>query len=330
MLKFDMNKTIDVIALGRAGIDLNAIELNVPMEENMTFRKTVGGSPANIAIACSQYGLSVGFIGRVSDDQHGRYIKGVFEKKGINTDCLIPDEEGGNNGLAFTEIRSPVSSSFILHRDNVADLNLNINDINEKYIEKARLLVVSGTALSRSPSREAVFAALEYAQRHDTKVLLDLDYRDYTWSSAEECGIYLSLASEKCNYIIGTREEFDVLESLTIQKESDDSLTAKKWIDSGAEAIVVKHGKKGAVAYTAEGQIIKGAVFPVIPLKTMGAGDSYAGGFIYGLLSGMPIEQGMEIGAAAAAIVVQKPDCSESMPTLSEVHEFISVYRGES
>ena len=179
-LNFAENKTLDVISLGRAGIDLNAVDMNVPMEKNMTFRKTVGGSPANIAVACSQYQLKVGFIGRVSDDQHGRYIRNFFETKGIDSTHLIVDKDGGMNGLAFTEIMSAENSSYILHRDNVADLNLGIEDIDESYIKQSKLLVISGTALSKSPSREAVFAALEYAEKNGCKVLLDIDYRNYT------------------------------------------------------------------------------------------------------------------------------------------------------
>jgi 5-dehydro-2-deoxygluconokinase len=230
------------------------------------------------------------------------------------------------NGLAFTEIKSSIDSSYILHRDNVADLNLSIEDINEDYIKNTKLLVISGTALSRSPSREAVFAALEYAVKHDTRVLLDIDYRNYTWRSVEESGIYLSLAAEKCDFIIGTREEFDVLEKFSNPGNRDDLNTSERWFACRAKVVIIKHGKEGSYAYTDNGKVIEGAVFPVKPLKTMGAGDSYAGGLIYGLLSGMSIAEGMKIGAGAAAIVVQSPDCSESMPTLKEVQDFITDY----
>lgn len=329
MLSFGNDKRIDVAAIGRAGIDLNAVELNVPMEENMTFRKTVGGSPANIAVACSRYGLKAGFIGRVSDDQHGRYIRKYFISKGINADCLVTDTDGGMNGLAFTEIKSPKDSSYILHRDNVADLNLSVNDIDEAYIRDTKLLVVSGTALSKSPSREAVFAALWYAEKHDTRVLLDIDYRNYTWKSAEESSIYLSLAAEKCDVVIGTREEYDALEKFASPGNKDDAVTAAHLFKHNAKIVIVKHGKDGSFAYTKDGKVVEGAVFPVTPLKTMGAGDSYAGGVIYGLLSGRGVAEGMKIGAGAAAIVVQSPDCSESMPTLSQVQEFIKNYRME-
>ena len=61
-------KKYDLIALGRACVDLNAVEYNRPMEETMTFSKYVGGSPANIAIGAAKLGLKCGFIGKVPDD----------------------------------------------------------------------------------------------------------------------------------------------------------------------------------------------------------------------------------------------------------------------
>ncbi|MDP4137375.1 MAG: PfkB family carbohydrate kinase, partial [Bacillota bacterium] len=72
---FNEEKEFDIVAIGRACIDLNAVEYNRPMEQTMTFSKYVGGSPANIAIGSSKLGLKTGFIGKIPDDQHGRFIE---------------------------------------------------------------------------------------------------------------------------------------------------------------------------------------------------------------------------------------------------------------
>ena len=324
MIVFGEHKPVDVIALGRAGIDMNAVDMHLPMEKNMVFRKTVGGSPANIATSCARYGLSVGFIGRVSDDQHGRYIRSFFTENGIDTTCLITDDLGGMNGLAFTEIQAQ-QSSYILHRDNVADLNLSVSDIDEGYIGQSKLLVISGTALSRGPSRESVFAALHYAREHQTRVMLDIDYRNYCWKSVEESSVYLTLAAEMSDIVIGTRDEYDMLEKNYRGGNTDDARTAASLLSREPQIVIIKHGVAGSVAFTAD-EVVQGAVFPVDPLKTMGAGDAYAGALIFGLLAKTSLKEAMRLGAAAAAIVVQRPDCSESMPSIEEVHEFLSTY----
>ncbi|ALA71948.1 5-dehydro-2-deoxygluconokinase [Geobacillus stearothermophilus 10] len=327
-LPFDQQKPLDFIAVGRLCIDLNANEIHRPMEETVTFTKYVGGSPANIAIGMARLGMKTGFIGRVADDQMGRFIVRYLKNNGIDTSHVITDKSGSVTGLAFTEIKSPTDCSILMYRDNVADLKLEPNDIDEDYIRRAKCLLISGTALAKSPSREAVFLVLDYARRHGTVVVFDLDYRPYTWQSKEETAIYYNLAAEKCDVIIGTREEFDMTEQFD-DRRCDDEQTARKWFDYNAKIVVIKHGKDGSIAYTKTGETFVGTIFPANIVKTFGAGDSYAAGFIYGLMNGWPIPKAMEYGAAAASIVISSHSCSDAMPTLAQIEQFIEQHRSD-
>ncbi|WP_017434312.1 5-dehydro-2-deoxygluconokinase [Saccharococcus caldoxylosilyticus] len=327
-LTFDPQKPLDFIAIGRLCIDLNANEINRPMEETITFTKYVGGSPANIAIGMSRLGMKTGFIGRVADDQMGRFIINYLKKNNIDTSNVITDKSGSVTGLAFTEIKSPTDCSILMYRDNVADLKLEPRDVKEDYIKQAKVLLISGTALAKSPSREAVFLALDYARKHGVVVFFDLDYRPYTWSSQEETAIYYNLAAEKCDVIIGTREEFDMMEQFESNR-NDDEKTAKRWFNYQAKIVVIKHGKDGSIAYTKEGEKFKGTIFPANVIKTFGAGDSYAAAFIYGLMQGWDIPKAMEYGAAAASIVISSHSSSDAMPTLQQIEEFIQKYKND-
>ncbi|MCT4593873.1 MAG: 5-dehydro-2-deoxygluconokinase [Anaeromicrobium sp.] len=325
-LVFQKDRPLDFVAIGRIGLDLNPNEINRPLEESVTFTKYLGGSPANIAVAMAALGAKTGFIGTVADDAMGRYLKGYMEGKGIDSSSIFTDKTGAKTGLAFTEIKSPTDCSLIMYRENAVDLKVDICHVKEDYIKSAKALLISGTALAASPSREAVFAALDLARKNDIVVFFDIDYRPYTWKSEEETAIYYSLAAEKCDVIVGTREEFDMMEMITNKGNKDDYVTAKKWFDFNAKIVVIKHGKEGSIAYTKEGEAITGAVFPVVPVKTFGAGDSYAGAFIYGLINGMSVEKSMELGAGSAAIVVSSHSCSDAMPTLDTIKDFIENY----
>jgi 5-dehydro-2-deoxygluconokinase len=322
-LTFDSRKPMDFVAIGRLCIDLNANEINRSMEETMTFTKYVGGSPANIAIGMSRLGMDTGFIGRVADDQMGRFIVNYLNNNQIDTSHVVTDQSGSVTGLAFTEIKSPTDCSILLYRDNVADLKLEPRDVNEEFVKNSKSLLISGTALAKSPSREAVFLALDYARKHDVVVFFDIDYRPYTWNSAEEVAVYYNLAAEKCDVIIGTREEFDMMECFEQNTNHDDYFTAKKWFDYHAKIVVIKHGKDGSIAYTKEGESFKGTTFPANVIKTFGAGDSYAAAFIYGLMQGWKISRSMEYGAAAASIVISSHSCSDAMPTVKQIDSYI-------
>lgn len=322
-LTFDLQRPLDFIAMGRLCIDLNANEIHRPMEETMTFTKYVGGSPANIAIGMARLGMKTGFIGRVADDQMGRFILNYLKANQIDRTCVVTDRSGSVTGLAFTEIKSPTDCSILLYRDNVADLKLEPNDVKEEYLQQAKAFLISGTALAKSPSREAVFLALDYARKHQVVTFFDLDYRPYTWKSPEETAIYYNLAAEKCDVIIGTREEFDMMERFGENPSHDDQVTANKWFDYHAKIVIVKHGQDGSIAYTNKGDSFEGTVFPAKVLKTFGAGDSYAAGFIYGMMQGWEIPKAMEFGAAAASIVVSSHSCSEAMPNVEQVRDYI-------
>ncbi|WP_027417615.1 5-dehydro-2-deoxygluconokinase [Aneurinibacillus terranovensis] len=322
-LRFDTAKPTDLIAIGRLCIDLNANETNRPMEETMTFTKYVGGSPANIAIGVARLGKKAGFIGRVADDQMGRFIRNYLNKNQIDISNVVTDQSGAVTGLAFTEIKSPTDCSILMYRDNVADLKLESKDVSEEYIKNSKALLISGTALAKSPSREAIFVALDYARKHDVVVFFDIDYRPYTWTSPEETAVYYNLAAEKCDVIIGTREEFDIMECFDHNPNRDDTVTAKKWFDYHAKLVVIKHGKDGSAGYTKDGKIYPGTIFPAKVLKTFGAGDSYASALIYGLMQGWSVDKAMEFGSASASIVISSHSCSDAMPTVEQIKSYM-------
>lgn len=317
-----MIKKFDLIAIGRACIDLNAVEYNRPMEETETFKKYVGGSPANIAIGGAKMGLKTGFIGKVSDDQHGRFISAYLKKCGVDNSQIIIDQEGYKTGLAFTEILSPEECSILMYRDQVADLYLDPSEISEDYIKSAKLLVISGTGLSQSPSRDAVLKALGIAKENAVKVVFELDYRPYTWKNAEETSIYYALVAEQSDIVIGTREEFDMLEGI---ESGDNAVTVDYLFSHCPELIVIKHGVKGSYAYTKEGDIFRGEAYPAKVLKTFGAGDSYASAFLFAYLNEKGIENALKYGSASAAIVVSKHSSSEAMPTIPEIEDLIAA-----
>jgi len=318
---FAADRKFDLIAIGRACIDLNANEYNRPMEDTVTFTKYVGGSPANIAIGCARLGLKVGFIGKLASDQHGRFIERFMRGVGVDTSGMVYDREGRRTGLAFTEIKSPEECSIMMYRDNVADLYLSPSEVSEDYIRQSRILLVSGTALAMSPSREAVLKAVSLARRNGVKVVFELDYRPYTWKSEEETSLYYQLVAERSHLVIGTRDEFDLLEGMPGGRNED---TCAYLFRHDPELIVIKHGVEGSWAYVRSGEVFRGKAYRTKVLKTFGAGDSYASAFLYALLSGKDIETALKYASASAAIVVSRHSSSEAMPTAEEIERLIA------
>ncbi len=352
LLRFDPAKKMDLILLGRVAIDFNPVDMNRPLEESAHFNKYLGGSPANIAVGMARQGKKIGFVGKVSDDSFGDFVVHYFEKEGIDVSHLSRAAGGEKLGLTFTEIKSPSESSILMYRNGAADLALTPQEVEEGYLCQAKALLVSGTALSESPSREAALKATLLAKKNGLPVIFDIDYRPYSWKNMDEISVYCALAAEKADLILGSREEFDLTERLclpaglegadeegdtaaldkgrgysgqgqTPRRRSPDQRSSAYWQSKGAKIVIIKHGKEGSSAYTCEGECYRVRPFSANVLKGFGGGDGYASSFLRALLDGCSLERALEYGAASAAMLVSAHSCSAAMPTLPEVEEFI-------
>ena len=322
-------RPIDAICLGRAGVDLYAREADTDMLEVSGFDKYVGGSPANIAVALAKLGAKAGIISCVSDDGLGRYVSHYLDQQGVDLRGMQVLGGGTRTSLAVTEMKAS-DCEVVIYRNNAADLSLDITHIDKDYIADAKALLVTGTALSRSPSREATLQAISYAREAGTIVVLDVDYRAYSWSSAEESALYYQMAAAQADILIGNREEFDVLETLLDPGNADDDRSADRFLSGATQVVVIKAGELGSKVYTRWGKQFAQGIFPVKVKKPFGSGDSFAGALLYALLNGLGLEQGVKMGSAAAAINVSGDSCTEAMPTLAELEAFIADREGRT
>lgn len=307
---------MDVITIGRATVDLFANEYNVPLEEVNTFTKYLGGSPANIATATTRLGINTGMISKVGLDACGRYVINYLRSNNVDTSNISFDK-GSKTAIALGEISPPDKFKVLFYRQDPADLNLTIEDIDENYIKKAKILIASGTALSRSPSREACLIAMKYAQENNLKVIIDLDYREGTWSSQDVASFYLNLALEKADIVVGTKKEVEIATGICNNNYEDIVKNKNLYM------LVMKDGKNGVTAFTGS-EIIKVPAFKVKVLNTIGAGDGFLGGFVYGLLNKFSVKKSLKYGAAVGAMTVKKQSCSDSYPELKSLHEFLN------
>ena len=335
ILELEKQRPIDVICLGRAGIDLYANEHNTDFRDVLSFKKYIGGSPANIAVALSHLGAKAGFIGCVSSDGLGESVRDYLGKKGINLKGMTTTYQETRTSLAVTEIK-PSGGEVVIYRNNAADLALQEQDIDPNYIASAKCLLISGTALSASPSREATLAAMAFAHASNTRVILDIDYRAYSWESPEVASSIYQKAASLSNVIIGNREEFDVLENINNHDNSDnqssqakqrDKATAERCMhNTHTQIVIIKAGEQGSRTYTKDGRTIEQGIFAVSVKKPFGAGDAFAGTFLFGVVSYMSLSDALKMASASAAMNVSSDNCTEAMPDIESLQQFMQSY----
>ena len=130
-VEFDETRPMDLILLGRVAIDFNPSEDEPfgPLENVRTFKKYVGGSPANIAVGVTRHGLKAGFLGKVSDDKFGKFVVDFFNKEGIDTSHITKCTNGEKLGLTFTEMLSEKESSIEIASQTYSYLSMTLMKI---------------------------------------------------------------------------------------------------------------------------------------------------------------------------------------------------------
>jgi 5-dehydro-2-deoxygluconokinase len=241
-------------------------------------------------------------------------------------------------------IEPPDRFPLTYYRENCADIELSIDDVLASPVTDAHYLLISGTGLSKEPSRSATMFAAEYAQRHGTKVVLDIDFRPDQWHDPRAFGITLRSVLRSVDIVLGTEDEINAMMMgeraevrLTHSQVSDARVDGDvdaaidTILQMGPRVLFQKRGGDGSRVHviTSDGiDRIDAPGYPVDVYNILGAGDAYAGGVVYGLSHGWDWRAAARLGNACGAIVVTKHGCANFMPTLSEVEAFVAPYGG--
>lgn len=330
----------DVITFGRSSIDLYSQDIGAPFSEITGFDAFVGGSPLNIAVGCARLGVNASLLTAVGNDKVGNFILDFLKKEGVNTQC-IPVKEGTRSSAVVLGIEPPDKFPLVYYRDNAADSQVDIDDVDRANIPDHKILLINGTALNIEPTRSATFHAAEIANKNKVDVVLDLDFRADQWHDYRAFGLTVRAILSKVKIAIGTEEEIlaatmSHASQVTIKDQQisapeikgDIAASIKQLLASGIEILIVKQGENGASIYHASGEVQQVAGFPVEVLNVLGAGDAFASGFLYGVLQGWDLRKSCRMGNASGAQVVTKKGCANFMPTLQESMEFIAKKGG--
>lgn len=318
-------QTFDVISLGRSGVDIYPLDHGVGLEDVSTFRKFLGGSATNVAVAAARHGHHVALVTKVGNDPFGRFVHAESARLGIDPRFISTiDGDGPPTPVTFCEIFPPDNFPLYFYRYPAApDLLLTEADLPLDEIASAPVFWATVTGLSQEPSRATHFSAWQRRGRRSHTVL-DLDYRPMFWDDPAQASTQVARALEHVSVAVGNAEECFVAVG-----ERDPQRAADALLERGLDLAIVKQGPKGVLAATAE-ERIEVAPHWVEVVNGLGAGDAFGGGLIHGLLSGWDLRRTVEFANVAGAIVASRLECSTAMPTTAEVEAALDGRRSES
>ncbi|BAQ74284.1 carbohydrate kinase, PfkB [Pseudomonas sp. Os17] len=333
--RFASGRQLDLICLGRLGVDLYAQQVGARLEDVSSFAKYLGGSSANIAFGTARLGLKSAMLSRVGDDHMGRFLLESLAREGCDVSAVKVDPQR-LTALVLLGLKDRETFPLVFYRENCADMALCAADIDETFIASSKALLITGTHFSTDGVYQASLQALDYAEKHGVRRVLDIDYRPVLWGLAgkadgetrfvadQQVSQHVQGILGRFDLIVGTEEEF------LIAGGSDDLLTALRTVRSlSAATLVVKLGPQGCTVIHGEipPRLEDGAIYPgvrVEVLNVLGAGDAFMSGFLSGWLEEASDERCCQLANACGGLVVSRHACAPAMPTRAELDYLFS------
>lgn len=328
-------KTLDLICLGRASVDLYGQQIGDRLQDVASFAKSLGGSSCNIAFGAARLGLKASMLTRVGDEQFGQFIREELQRGGCDVSHVVTDPLR-LTALAILSIKTKDQFPLLFYRTDCADMAVDTTDFDEAYIASSKALLITGTHFSTAHVDKVARHAISFARRNQTKVILDIDYRPVLWGltrpgegdnrfvSDQSVTAHLQSIVPLCDLIVGTEEEFHIAGGST------DTLACLRKVRELSDAVLVlKRGAEGCSVF--DGAIpadLNAAFFSqgvrVEVLNVLGAGDAFMAGFLRGWLRDEPYSRCCAYANASGALVVSRHGCAPAIPTPEELDYYLA------
>ncbi|MEL7035427.1 MAG: adenosine kinase [Cyanobacteria bacterium J06592_8] len=261
--------------------------------ENQSLELRCGGSAANTMIAIAQSGGSGYYTGKVAEDTNGEFYRQDMVKIGMGFE-VSPDLHSENPTGTCLVLTTPDAERTMCTNLGVST-QLSVSDVNIEHLSQCQYSYVEGYLWDAPDPRKASVETMEQSKRHGVKVaftfsdgfLLDRFTDDFHKLVSEYCDVVFCNADEVRHFF---------------QSESLEDCASK--LGKIVELAFITDSDKGCLVVE-KGQITPVAGFPVKPLDTVGAGDAFAGGVLYGLTNGLTTQQAARWGNYLGSLVVQ-------------------------
>lgn len=296
-------RPLDVVGLGFSSIDVVGLAPSLPELDRgveLTDITRQGGGPvAQAMVTLSRLGASVGFVGRLADDEAGVAMRDQLAAEGVDL-AQLQIEPGSRSAQCLILVHEPTGKrSMCCFTGTTGPIRPDLVDVD--YLTSGRLLHLDGIA------PEAALWAARQATARGVTVCLD--------------------AGGPSEHLVPLLETVDVLiaaEAFAAAQlhgaEIEDAAT--ELLGSGPSLVVITCGERGAYTRTAD-EAFWTPAFAVEVVDTTGAGDVFHGGYLFGLLQGWDARATAEFASATAALKCTALGGRAGIPDLATVHSFL-------
>lgn len=266
------------------------------------FNRFMGGKGANQAVAAARLGADVRMIGAVGDDGFGYEMLTNLDREGVCSDC-VKTVQGYLSGIANITVAGGENSI-------VAVSGANFALTPEDVLAHEETIAGSDVVLSQLEiPMECVITAAKLAQKHGRPFVLNPAPAQRLPQELLELTTLL------------TPNTYELAASLGLPQD----MSAEELISRSPCPVLMTVGEKGAVYNDEQGVLHYVPSFPVTPVDSTGAGDTFNGAFAVYWKEGM--ETAVRKACAAAAVSITQNGAQSGMPSEEELEEFLAIRR---
>ena len=305
-IEIPSDKPFDAVALG-----LNAVDHLIVVHRFPEFNTKVrflshtlapGGQSASAMVALARLGKRTRYVGKVGSDEAGRFQIDSLISEDVESSC-VRVVEGAESQTAFIIVDQPTGERTIIwNRDE--RLTLAADEVDFEVVTSGRVLLLDGHDVGAS------IRSAEHARRSGVPTVLDIDN---LYPGAEKLLPLIDFSIYSSSFPLRATGEPNLERALK-----------KLHQQAGSRLVAATTGREGVLAYF-DGQYIHSPAFEVDCLDTTGAGDAFHGGFIYGLLTGLSVEETLRLANAVAALKCRAIGARTALPTLEELGRFLKA-----
>ena len=281
-----------------------------------------GGAPFNVACNALLYTKDVAFYGAVGKDENGKMLVKTAKAKGFKS-LNIKQLEDKYTSRAIVSLKDG-ERSFRFERDNGADYQLNVEDIDLSNLSDEDIVHIGSLMLSYDSGVHFYNELVRKIKANsNAKISFDINYRDDIFSSPDEAKKIFISALKQADILKFSIEELELLTNKNDVLESLNELLNKNQI------AVVTLGSEGSMLYK-DGKLIKVPTYKVKPIDTTGAGDAFYSYFLASLVNNPSfINDEKEVYSyltkanVVGALATQAKGAIGVAPTLEEIEKFL-------
>ncbi len=302
-----------IVIIGSSNVDFIMKVDHLPArDETVTdavFMQTFGGKGANQAVAAGRAGGDVIFVNCVGDDPYAERMLAGFRESGIDTDYIIR-ETGISSGAALVMIGEG--------GHNYLSVAPGANGLlTPERVDAARDLIADAAyvLMQFEIPPASIARALDIAAEVGTPVV---------WNYAPANPFDITQL-DKVDIVVANEPEATTLTGIQVTDITSARTAAQRLRELGAQTAIITLGEAGSVVATDEDAAHIPA-FPVEPLDTTAAGDTYCGCLVVALAEGQSLAEAVRFASAGGALCVQRMGAQPSIPWRDEIEAFLLAH----